>query len=66
MQNLWELYFCVASIFILNKDGDLYAGKDTDKNKTAQEETAYSSDEQTFTETIEKCRIKNIQGFEKG
>ena len=34
--------------------------KDTDKNKTAQEETAYSSNEQTFTETIKKMPHKKI------
>ena len=31
--------------------------KDNDKNKTAQEETAYSSDEQAFTEAIERILL---------
>lgn len=34
--------------------------KDTDKNKTAQEETAYSSNEQAFNEAIEKMPHKKI------
>ena len=34
--------------------------KDNDKNKTAQEETAYSSNEQAFTEAIEKMPHKKI------